>query len=119
METLVDFLESFIGDMRINLRRRNRSMPKHSLDRPDIGPVHEEVGRKAMAESMRMDILHDPYLFGVVLDQTFNTPWSKPLAFSPSALFVNQPLLSVRDKEGWVNICPMVEVVRKSHFGRR
>src|SRR5215204_4746518 len=46
-------------DVRIDLRRRDVRMPKHFLDRSQIGASLEQMGRKRMAERVRRHVLVD------------------------------------------------------------
>lgn len=56
-----------VGDMGVNLRRGNGRMPQHGLDAADVGAAGEQVGGEAVAERVRMNILHQPGFGGVEL----------------------------------------------------
>lgn len=66
------FLEMFIGDMGVNLRRGDGRMSEHRLDAPDIRTVGEEIGRESMSKRMRMNILDDTGLGGGVFDNALD-----------------------------------------------
>ncbi len=69
------FLEVFIGDMGVDLCRGDGRVSEHRLDAADIRTVREEIGREGVSKRVRMDILDDAGLGGIVLDDTFDTPW--------------------------------------------
>jgi len=69
---LVDFAQTWIGDMSINLRRLNRGMPKHRLDAANVCPIDEQVGGIGMAERMRRNMLGDTGGFGIMINQALD-----------------------------------------------
>ncbi len=77
MEGLVYLFEMFVGDMRIDLGRDNGSMSEHGLNAADIGTVHEQIGRKAVAQSVRMDILGNSGLQSVVFYNALDAAWGE------------------------------------------
>lgn len=48
-----------VGDVGIDLGRCDVAVPKHGLDTSEVGSIHEEVSREAMAERVRADVLGD------------------------------------------------------------
>ncbi len=72
VETVVDFFEVGVGDMGVNLGSGDVGMAEHSLDRSQIGAIHEEVGGETMAQGVGRNMLRDAGEFGVFLDNTFN-----------------------------------------------
>ncbi len=44
-------------DMRIDLRGRNIGVAQHLLDNPQIGAVSEQMGREAVSEKVRVNVL--------------------------------------------------------------
>jgi hypothetical protein len=53
MATSMDPLQIRDLDLRVDLRRRDRSVPEEHLDVPEIGPTLEHVGGTAMSENVR------------------------------------------------------------------
>ena len=43
---LMDFFETLVGDVGIDLGGGDRSVTEHGLDRTDIGSISEEIGCK-------------------------------------------------------------------------
>ena len=52
----------------INLSRSNAGVPEHFLDRTQIGPTAEQVGRKRVPKQMRFYVLRDARAAGVFFD---------------------------------------------------
>lgn len=59
MEFLVHLAEVLVGDVGVDLGSTNIAVPEHTLDAAQIGTIHQEVGRKAMAHRVRADVLCD------------------------------------------------------------
>ena len=57
MKLPMDSFKPLLINMRIDLRRRNIGVTQHFLDDPQIGAVPEEMGREAMPEKVRINIL--------------------------------------------------------------
>ena len=49
----------FVGDVRVNLRRRDISVAEERLDGAQVGAVHKEVGGELVTELMRSDMIGD------------------------------------------------------------
>ena len=65
---MVDILQLFIDNMRIDLRGGNIRMTKHLLNGMKVSAVFQQVCRKGVAQHMWCDILFDICLFLVVFD---------------------------------------------------
>ena len=73
MKTFMDLAELLIGNVGINLRRRDRGMAEQSLNRTDISPVSQKIGRERMAQGMRADMFsNDSGHLGVFLHGPLN-----------------------------------------------
>ena len=59
MRFVVNVLELFFDELRIDLSRRNIGVAKHFLDRVDVRAVFQQMRREGVAERMRRDILVD------------------------------------------------------------
>ena len=57
-----------IGNVGVDLRRRNISVPEHLLDRADIGAVLDQMRRKRMPQRMGRNALKTTF-FGVSADE--------------------------------------------------
>src|SRR6185437_12803877 len=53
MVLFIDFLQAFLHDVRINLRRRNIRMAEHKLNRTQIRAPLQQVSRKTMTQHVR------------------------------------------------------------------
>ena len=57
MVPLVQALEPFLGDQRVDLRRRQRAVAEHQLQRAQIGAMVQQMRRERMAQHVRRDAL--------------------------------------------------------------
>lgn len=62
MEFFVDFLESWIGYVRVNLGRGNRRMSQKLLDGADVGTVGKQRGSEGVTQRMGGNVLYDARL---------------------------------------------------------
>lgn len=108
-------LKVFIGDMSVDLCRGDGRVSEHRLDAADICAVREEIGREGVSERVRVDILDDAGLEGIVLDDTFDAPWCQ----ADILVFVmNRELLwGKRNEECWSGIRPSVQIPFERSFG--
>ena len=51
-------------------------MTKESLNRTEISPIHEEVGRERMTQSVGGDVLCYSGGFGIFFDYALDRAWS-------------------------------------------
>ena len=51
----MDFLETAVLHMGVDLRGGNTGMAQHGLDRPQVRPMIQEVGSERMAKHMGRD----------------------------------------------------------------
>lgn len=86
MELLVGFFQIFIGDMGIDLCGGDGGMPEHGLDGAYIGTILEEIGSEAVTQGVRVDVLHDASLGGIVLHESLDAPRGKPECFTTALL---------------------------------
>lgn len=91
----MNFFQSFIGNVGIDLSSGDRGVAEHRLNRTDIGAVHEEIGRETVAEGMRMDILHDAGFFRIVLDQPCDGPRREAERIALCIFFVHETFFRV------------------------
>ena len=49
VELLVDLAQMLVGDVGVDLGRRDRGVAEHALHRADVGAVREQVGREGVA----------------------------------------------------------------------
>ena len=59
MKFFVNFTEMRISNVSVNLSGRDVCVTEHSLNRAKIGAIHEEIGGKGMAKSMRSNVFGD------------------------------------------------------------
>ena len=69
MRLVIDILELFADEVRIDLRRGDVRMTEHFLNGMDIRTVFQQMCRERMAQRMRCDCLFDAGLRLVVLDE--------------------------------------------------
>ena len=65
---VVDCLQVLLNQLRVDLRGGNVAVAEHLLDGAQISAVFKQMGRKAVAERVRRDILFDVRLFLIMLD---------------------------------------------------
>jgi hypothetical protein len=68
MNLLVQVLQPFSGNVRINLCAGQIGMAEHDLNAPEICPVFEEVGGKRVPQCVWRDILANGGLKSPFLD---------------------------------------------------
>lgn len=66
----MDLAEMGVGDMGVDLGRRDVRVAEHGLDGTEVGAVHQEVGREGMTEGVGGDMLRDAGEAGVFFDDT-------------------------------------------------
>ena len=80
MRHAVDLPQSFLADLGVDLRRRDRGVPEHLLDDTQVGPVIEQVGRARVPEHVRRQVIGDARPFAVLLDHQPGTLPTQPAA---------------------------------------
>ena len=79
MEAIVDFLQSRLIDVRVDLRRGNAGMAEHFLDLAQVGSAGEQMGRETVSHRVGTDRLGGSNANGVLLDEF-------PNGFPPQSL---------------------------------
>lgn len=69
MRLVIDILELFADEVRIDLRRGDVRMTEHFLNGMDIRTVFQQMCRELMAQRMRRDRLFDAGFCLIVLDE--------------------------------------------------
>lgn len=113
----MDFFQVFVGDVGVDLGRRDGSVAEHRLDTPDVGTVDKEVGGETVAQGVWVDVLDDPGFLGVVLDQTLHAPGGESVAFARGIFAVHEAFLGIGDKECRIDIVTLVDVCLQRRFG--
>lgn len=62
MKPLVDLSKASAADVRINLGGRDIGMPEHHLQRAEVRPMLQEMGRKGVTNGVGSDAPVDPGL---------------------------------------------------------
>ena len=70
MKLLVDFLQSRVFNVGIDLRRLNTGMPQHFLHQSQVGATRQEVSRETVSQTVGTDVGIDTGTPGVHLDQS-------------------------------------------------
>ena len=71
-------------------------MAQHLLDGAQIRPVLQQMGGKGVAEGMGRDVLFDPRLFLIVLNEL-----QKPWRLMRSPLMLTKRAVSLGDSTSW------------------
>lgn len=90
VEGLMDFFQMFVGYVGIDLGRGDRSVAEHGLDAADVGAIDEEIGREAVAESVRMDVFDDAGFGRVVLDDALNAAGGEAKCIALPVLLIDE-----------------------------
>lgn len=114
MERLVDFFELFVRHVGIDLSRGDGRMAEHFLHGADVGAVGNEVGRKRMAQSVGMDVLHNAGLGCIVFHDSLDRAGSE--AQVVSVLFFLQTFDTDPRENGRVDVRSFVEISLKRVF---
>ena len=72
VERLVHLAELFVREMGVDLRGRDVGVAEELLHGAEVGAVHEEVGGKAVAEEVRVDLVRDARLCGACDDEALD-----------------------------------------------
>jgi len=68
VEFFVHRAELAVGDVGINLRRRDIAVTEKQLNRTEVGAVAQEVGGETVAQSVRRHFFHNSSLGGVKMN---------------------------------------------------
>lgn len=66
------FAEGFVREVGVDLRRRDVGVAEEFLHGAEVGAVHEEVRREAVAEFVRVDALCDAGFLGTRGDHSLH-----------------------------------------------
>lgn len=113
----MNLLQAFVGNVGVNLRRGDRGMPEHGLDAADVGAVYEKIRSEAVAERVRMYVLHDAGLLSVELDEALDAPRSEPEGVSILIFAVDEAFFRRTDEEGRIYVDPFCEIGFERAFG--
>ena len=103
-----------IGHVGVDLSRRNIAVTKHTLDRTDVGAIHEQVSGKAMPEGMRRDMFRNACQFRVLAHHALNGSWCQAETFA-FCIAIFEP--AIPDEQGYCVVGACLQVGRKA-FGR-
>ena len=65
---MIDLLQPLADDLGVDLGGGDVRVAQHHLERAQIRPVFQQVGRKGVAQGVGGDVLLNPRLFLIVLD---------------------------------------------------
>ena len=68
----MNFLELRVGNMRIYLGGGNIGMPEQALHAAQVGTIAQQVGRKAMTQRVRRNMLGNAGFGAIALDNALN-----------------------------------------------
>lgn len=80
MEGFVDFVQMFVGDVGIDLRRGNVGVAKECLHTTQVGAVFQKISREGVADDVRGHFAGNTSEGGIFFNQTLDRAWSKPPA---------------------------------------
>ncbi len=112
----MDFFQLFVGDVGIDLGSGDRGVAKHRLDASNIGAISEQIGGKAVAEGMGVDVFQDTGFGGIVLDDAGDTAGGQAERLAPAIFSVDESFLGIGDKKGRIDIAAAVERGLESRF---
>lgn len=116
VKALVDFAQMRVGDVSVDLRRGDVAMPEHTLDTPEVGAIHQQVGCKTMAHSVRRDMFSDAGYPGVFVDNALDGARCQPHVL---AACIGGRRTGVADKERYMAIESGLEIRRQPLAGFR
>ena len=111
---LIDFLESLVCDVRINLGGGNGGVPEERLNAANVSSIKEEVCGKAVAEGVGMNVFDDACLKGIVFNNALNRSWGKAKV-AIAGMFGGDVLEA--DKERFVGVVSLSQVSLKRFSG--
>ena len=77
----MDRFQLAVGDVGIDLRRRDIGVAEEELDGAEVGAVAQEISGEAVAESVRGDGLHDAGGDGIPFNNSLHTARGDPTLF--------------------------------------
>lgn len=105
----MNLAEMGVGDVSIDLGGRNVGVTEESLDRAEVGAVHQKVGGERMTKSVGRDVLRDAGGAGVFFDNTLDGAGSETTIVAGGVDGVR--VARVVEKEGGQGIIASGEVV--------
>lgn len=104
----MNFFESLVRKVGVDLRGRNTRVPKHFLHGPDICTVLQKFCRKGVTERVWCHLLHDACSHRDSSDDAFDGLWlESPLLTSERVLL--RPI-GITDEEGRPDVVSGVQV---------
>ena len=71
MKFFVNLAQMCVGDVSVDLSGADVGVAEHGLDGAEVGTVHEKVGGKGMAQSVRRHMFRDAGEASVFFDNSF------------------------------------------------
>ena len=106
VKLLMYFPQLAIGDVGVDLRRRDARVSEHGLHRSDIRAVEEEVGRITVAHGVRGDVFRESRGMGILFNEPLDAPRGERTGFF-FAVFIRS---IVTHKERHFRIRAFVEI---------
>src|SRR3989344_1245282 len=97
MESLANFLKLRIGDVGVNLRRRDVLVPQQFLDRAQIRAVTQKIGGKGVSQPMRRDFNKEFGFFHILLDTSLDASRGQSDGFARCIIGIRR-LAAIADK---------------------
>ena len=85
--------------MGVDLGGSDIAVPQHRLDRAQVGPIHQQVGSKRVAQSVRGDMLGDAGCLSIFTDDSLDRAGSKAASFAEVDAITLDDIARIIEKE--------------------
>ena len=99
LKFVVHFLEMGVGHVGIDLGSGDIAMPQHRLDRAQVSAVHQQIGGKGMAQSVRGDMLGDAGCLSIFTDNSLDRAGSQTASFAEVDAITLNDIARIIEKE--------------------
>lgn len=99
LKFVVYFLEMRVGHVSVDLGGGDIAVPQHRLNRAQVGTIHQQVGSKRVAQSVRGDMLGDAGCLSILTDDSLDRAGSQAASFAEVDAIALDDIARIIEKE--------------------
>ena len=97
--------------MSVDLGGGDIAVPQHRLNRAQVGTIHQQVGSKRVAQSVRGDMLSDAGCLSIFTDDSLDRAGSQAASFTEVDAIALDDIARIIEKEWLEPVRPSLQIL--------
>ena len=111
LKFVVHFLEMRVGYVSVDLGGGDIAVPQHRLNRAQVGAIHQQVGSKRVAQSVRGDMLGDAGRLSIFADDSLDRAGGQTAGFAEIDAIALDDVARIIEKEWLEPVRPGLQIL--------